>query len=552
MNLFNKKWLGRLGSRSRAVSGRAQRVTPSMEALEARDVPSTLLIFDFDGATAAEYGRMQNQLYGVPVSDAREGFSSFLGGFRALQAEGYATYSFLDFNDDGQLDEVDGNLAAERILDQVREEFAPYDVLVVREDNSDTARARMAAASATGDTILFLDGRDTGGGQASVNPGNTQDDSGWVGGSVGYARKVNYWLKENRELGDLTDSELRDAFVQDIAVFGAAHEAGHTFGLFHIGDPSAWDINIMAGGNYRNGGFVDRLYDSVDDSGRPRGPQNEHQYLTEVLGASSKPWAAVLRPGELTIQGSSYDDSVSVSDRWFSDDPNNWHMTVRYRNPLWGWYTREYRVDPDATPDFHSLNPFQTTIGTIRFTGSWGNDSLSVSDTIRVPVIAFGGAGNDTLRGGGGGDQLHGEWGDDTLVGGGGDDRLYGSYNNDYLSGEAGNDVLDGGDHDDRLVGGSGLDVLYGRAGNDRLDGGGGQDFLDGGTGDDRLDGGRGPDGGRDGTRDYLLGGTGRDTFVDYRYQQLSYDPWRGLYWVWVSEDEIWDFNAVEDTKEIR
>src|SRR5678816_3527835 len=61
-------------------------------------------------------------------------------------------------------------------------------------------------------------------------------------------------------------------------------------------------------------------------------------------------------------------------------------------------------------------------------------------------VDAYGGNGNDTLRGSRGCDLLFGQAGNDTLRGG---DRR------DVLVGGLGADALGGGDHDDILIGGT-------------------------------------------------------------------------------------------------
>ena len=182
-----------------------------------------------------------------------------------------------------------------------------------------------------------------------------------------------------------------------------------------------------------------------------------------------------------------------------------------------------------------------------RLTGGAGNDTL------------YGGGGSasdgDILRGGAGNDALYGGQGDDTLEGGPGGDRLFGGPDNDtisYESSKAGVDVrlrdgsARGGDatgdlyrdvenvtgsaYNDRLAGshrpatgsmragdntlrgGRGNDALYGGSGNDRLYGDDGNDRLFGGDDDDALYGGDGNDwlqGGRD--ADQLEGGDGND-----------------------------------------
>ena len=122
----------------------------------------------------------------------------------------------------------------------------------------------------------------------------------------------------------------------------------------------------------------------------------------------------------------------------------------------------------------------------------WGSrhaDHLTGNDRFNILI---GGAGADTLDGGGGGFDMafygdskagvtvnlatgtgqggHAEG--DTLTGIG---RVFGSRHNDHLI---------GGDDDARLRGENGNDTLEGGAGNDHLDGGAGADVLDGGGGD--------------------------------------------------------------------
>ena len=96
----------------------------------------------------------------------------------------------------------------------------------------------------------------------------------------------------------------------------------------------------------------------------------------------------------------------------------------------------------------------------------------------RVPMLIYGGNGNDQLAGNEGNDELHGDAGDDELDGGTGNDELYGG---------TGNDLGHGGEGNDLVYGGADNDELYGGAGNDLVDGGTGIDDMYGGTGRDRL-----------------------------------------------------------------
>jgi Ca2+-binding RTX toxin-like protein len=98
------------------------------------------------------------------------------------------------------------------------------------------------------------------------------------------------------------------------------------------------------------------------------------------------------------------------------------------------------------------------------------------SDRLIGIAVVVAGAGNDTLRGNGVGNELVGGAGNDSLVGLGGAD------------------YLEGGDGGDTLLGGDGNDYLYGRSGDDSIVGGAGTDFIDPGRGRNTVVGGAGED----------------------------------------------------------
>ena len=132
--------------------------------------------------------------------------------------------------------------------------------------------------------------------------------------------------------------------------------------------------------------------------------------------------------------------------------------------------------------------------------GRGGNDTL------------IGDVGNDGLNGGDGNDTLNGGDGTDTAVfsdaatgsvsadlgagtayqsgftdtlisienlrGGGGDDDLQGNWQSNWLNGSLGNDSLDGDDGNDTLLGGEGIDYLEGGRGDDLMVGGLGDDLY--------------------------------------------------------------------------
>jgi uncharacterized delta-60 repeat protein len=167
--------------------------------------------------------------------------------------------------------------------------------------------------------------------------------------------------------------------------------------------------------------------------------------------------------------------------------------------------------------------------------GGSGDDRIA----LQIPGVAYGGAGNDTLRGSYGADALWGQEGNDILFNSDGADYFRGGNGTDTVSYAAdtfGNDrfvvdidgvaddgatkVIGGRPEGDNvytdvenLVGGPGDDVLTGSAADNRIEGGGGSDVLNGLAGDDTLLGGEGDDSLNDtqGTNT-LDGGPGQDT----------------------------------------
>jgi Ca2+-binding RTX toxin-like protein len=147
-------------------------------------------------------------------------------------------------------------------------------------------------------------------------------------------------------------------------------------------------------------------------------------------------------------------------------------------------------VDP-RDPSIRSLNPFAAPILRITVNALGGDDTVTLSPAIIVPMTALGGLGRDIISGAAGADAIFGEAGDDKLFGGAGGDFLFG---------------------------GAGVDSVHGESGDDHL--WGDTDFGD------------------DGVVDSLWGEHGRDTFHQKRSRFL--DP--------VVTDAFVDFLASEDT----
>jgi len=93
-----------------------------------------------------------------------------------------------------------------------------------------------------------------------------------------------------------------------------------------------------------------------------------------------------------------------------------------------------------------------------------GDDKVSVSKNVTVPVTMRGGAGRDQLLGGRGPDKLIGGAGDDRLVGWWGDDLLAGGTGDDVHLGGQGNDVIFSGPGEDVVRPGGGANVVRKRS----------------------------------------------------------------------------------------
>ena len=160
----------------------------------------------------------------------------------------------------------------------------------------------------------------------------------------------------------------------------------------------------------------------------------------------------------------------------------------------------------------------------IQFEGTERNDVVLAVANVPVPVVMFGGAGDDNLQGSLGSDPslwvyIDGEGGADVVGGGDGDDYIDGGADSDTtVNGGKGADIVHGGDGDEKNIsGGEGADEVYGDPGNDDLRGdaeseAGGADLLFGGDGDDIMTGGGGAD--------TFEGGANTDT--------VTYEPRRG------------------------
>jgi Ca2+-binding RTX toxin-like protein len=120
----------------------------------------------------------------------------------------------------------------------------------------------------------------------------------------------------------------------------------------------------------------------------------------------------------------------------------------------------------------------------IQVFGLGENDTITLNQANGALPRAnmFGGAGNDVLTGGAGGDLLFGQSGNDTLRGQGGFDLLFGGTENDTITGGDADDQAFGESGDDRMIWNPGddTDLNEGGVGNDSVEvnGGGGAEAF--------------------------------------------------------------------------
>ena len=117
--------------------------------------------------------------------------------------------------------------------------------------------------------------------------------------------------------------------------------------------------------------------------------------------------------------------------------------------------------------DRSNLVAFSIDIGsgeTLHANGLGGNDSLVVGEVGPVEVTGSGGAGNDTLTGGGSSERFLGGSGNDTITPGGGLDVAFGDDGDDQINvRDRTADLATGGDGNDSVVADAGqLDILDG------------------------------------------------------------------------------------------
>jgi Ca2+-binding RTX toxin-like protein len=159
--------------------------------------------------------------------------------------------------------------------------------------------------------------------------------------------------------------------------------------------------------------------------------------------------ASAAAPESLTVllAGGSASNTIHV---WLTPDGREYVIDSVVPLEVGG----EVCTNPEGNPN--ELTCAAPPIAGFEMNADGGDDNVTISPSVTIPVTVRGGPGRDVLAGGSG---------DDRLIGGPGPDRLIGGPGDDVLSGGPGSDVLIGGPGNDTLLSGPGFDFTRGGSG---------------------------------------------------------------------------------------
>lgn len=174
--------------------------------------------------------------------------------------------------------------------------------------------------------------------------------------------------------------------------------------------------------------FTDCLDARPDDARRTR-RHRVRPAVDRLETRDLKTAGVALVDGTLHITGTPGGDWVGVVTDWAHPD----RINVQFGSA--------------AAPQAAMANPVanfaRDEVMRIVVEGGDGNDVIGVIGAI--PVVAYGGAGDDSLTGGAGDDSLDGGSGNDVLFGGAGGDSLNGGDGNDMIYDTSGRNMIEAG-----------------------------------------------------------------------------------------------------------
>jgi Ca2+-binding RTX toxin-like protein len=162
-----------------------------------------------------------------------------------------------------------------------------------------------------------------------------------------------------------------------------------------------------------------------------------------ILAAQAPPLAPAKTPSyNVLLAGGAEPNTINI---WLTPDGNDYVIDSVVPLEVGG----SVCSNPEGNPN-ELICPAPPIAG-FEVNADGGDDRISVSRDVSIPVTMRGGSGRDVLLGGRGPDKI---------IGGRGDDRLVGGWGADLLAGGPGDDVHLGGPGEDVILSGPGDDVV--------------------------------------------------------------------------------------------
>ena len=175
--------------------------------------------------------------------------------------------------------------------------------------------------------------------------------------------------------------------------------------------------------------------------------------ISFALAATFVSAASAATPESFTVllAGGSASNTIHV---WLTPDGHSYVIDSVVPLEVGG----EVCTNPEGNPN--QLVCAAPPIAGFEVNADGGDDKVTVSRGVTIPITVRGGTGRDTPDRGSGDDKLIGGPGADRLIGGPGADELIGGPDTDVLVGGPGNDTLLTGSGFDFARGGSGKNVI--------------------------------------------------------------------------------------------
>ncbi|MGE3776624.1 MAG: hypothetical protein AB7F89_05525, partial [Pirellulaceae bacterium] len=244
--------------------------------------------------------------------------------------------------------------------------------------------------------------------------------------------------------------------------------------------------------DYGAGGIFNVTVTAVDDDGGTSAPLSTTA-VVEGVGMVNGVLYVIGTDGRdhVTIRINQRRQEVTVDAKL---DASHWHWWH-----AWHDGSEHIREAYDAA-DINSIvvqlcggdDKFNASAESNGWSNGWHHGHSNAVDPI--PLVLWGGSGDDDLEGGDGHDFVDGGSGDDRIESGDGDDVVVDVTGANVIQSGSGNDTITTGDGNDDIDAGNGDDVIHAGGGRNKIDAGSGNDAIFSGNGNDEIDSGDGDD----------------------------------------------------------